>query len=166
MIEIREERPDDIAAIRDVNRRAFGQEQEGQIVDALRASGGAQRSLVAAVAGRVVGHILYSPLRVGTVAGSALGPMAVDPDVQHQGIGTKLVDAGNEWVRASGSPFIVVVGHPEFYRRFGFRPARPFGITCEWDVPDAAFMVLVLSEHAMVGATGMAVYRPEFTETA
>jgi putative acetyltransferase len=81
VIEIRQERSEDVAAVRDLNRRAFGQEQEGRIVDALRANGGAQVSLVAVDEGRVVGHIMYSPLRVGRVEGSALGPMAVDPDV-------------------------------------------------------------------------------------
>ena len=87
MIEIREERPDDIAAVRDVNRRAFEQEQESNIVDALRTNGGALLSLVAAVNGRVVGHIIYSPLTVAeNVNGVALGPMAVVPENQRCGL--------------------------------------------------------------------------------
>ena len=86
MIQIRPEHRDDIAAIRDLNRRAFGQEQEGRIVDVLRANGSAQLSLVAIDEGRVVGHIMYSPLQIGPVEGSALGPMAVDPEVQRQGM--------------------------------------------------------------------------------
>ena len=166
MIEIRQEQSEDIAAIRDLNRRAFGQEQESKIVDALRANGGAQLSLVAVDGGRVVGHIMYSPLHVGYVEGSALGPMAVDPEVQRQGIGTKLVQTGNARLRREGCPFVVVVGHPEFYPRFGFRPARPLGITCQWEVPDDVFMILVLDETAMSEATGTAVYRPEFNEEA
>lgn len=163
MIEIRQEQSDDVAQIRDLNRRAFGEEQEGKIVDALRTTGGAQLSLVAVDEGRVVGHIMYSPLHVGPVKGSALGPMAVDPEVQRQGIGTKLVETGNTWLRRDGCPFVVVVGHPEFYPRFGFRPARPLGITCEWEVPDDVFMILVLDETKMSGATGKAAYRPEFS---
>lgn len=162
VIEIRQERPEDVAAIRDLHRRAFGQEQEGEIVDALRANGGARLSLVAVDEGRVVGHIMYSPLHVGRVVGSALGPMAVDPEVQRRGVGARLVEAGNAWLRRDGCPFVVVVGHPEFYPRFGFRPARPLGITCQWEVPDDAFMILVLNETEASQATGTAAYRPEF----
>lgn len=94
MIEIRPEHTEDIAAIRDLNRRAFGQEHEGKIVDALRANGGVHLSLVAVDQGRVVGHIMYSPVRIGQVEGSALGPMAVEPEAQRHGIGTELVEAG------------------------------------------------------------------------
>ncbi|MFN8062229.1 MAG: N-acetyltransferase [Vicinamibacterales bacterium] len=161
-IEIRQECAGDIAAIREVNRRAFGREQEGRIVDALRANGGAQLSLVAVDDGRIVGHVMYSPLHVGPVEASALGPLAVDPDVQRRGIGTKLVEAGNDELRRTGCPFIIVVGHPAFYPRFGFRPARALGITCEWNVRDEVFMILVLDEARASGATGRAVYRPEF----
>jgi putative acetyltransferase len=164
VIEIRQERSDDLAAVRDLHRRAFGQEDEGKIVDALRANGGSQVSLVAVDEGRVVGHILYSPVRIGQVEGSALGPMAVDPEVQRQGIGTELVEAGNARLRENGCPFVVVVGHPEFYPRFGFKPARPLGITCEWEVPDEVFMILVLDETTMSGVTGKAEYRREFGE--
>ena len=85
LIEIREERPDDIAAIREVNRRAFGQDQEGNIVDALRTNGAALLSLVATVNGQVAGHIMYSLLTVSENAdGVALGPMAVVPEYQRQ----------------------------------------------------------------------------------
>jgi len=166
VIEIREEQSADIAAIRDLNRSAFGQGHEGRIVDALRANGGAQLSLVAVDEGRVVGHIMYSPIHIGQVEGSALGPMAVTPEVQRRGIGTKLVEAGNARLREHGCPFVIVVGHPEFYPRFGFRPARSLGITCEWDVPDDVFMILVLDETTMSGVTGQAVYRPEFSDEA
>src|SRR6266478_4190044 len=106
LIEIREERSDDIAAVRDVNKRAFGQDQEGNIVDALRANGAALLSLVATVGDRVVGHIMYSPLSVGDVNGAALGPMAVLPEHQRQGIGSKLVEAGNQKLKDAGFPFI------------------------------------------------------------
>jgi len=165
-LETRQERPEDIAALRDLNRRAFGQEHEGQIIDALRANGGAQLSLVAVDEGRVVGHNMYSPLHLSQVKGSALGPLAVDPDRQRQGIGTTLVDTGNARLRRDGCPCIVVVGHPEFYPRFGFRPARLLGITCEWEVPDEVFMILVLDETKMSGVSGKAVYRAEFNDEA
>jgi putative acetyltransferase len=96
LIEIREKRPGDVAAVRNLNRRAFGQDQESNIVDALRANGAALLSLVATVNDQVVGHIMHSPLTVGdNVSGAALGPMAVLPEFQRQGIGSKLVEAGN-----------------------------------------------------------------------
>jgi putative acetyltransferase len=92
-IEIRHELPDDVAAIRDVNKRAFGQDQEGNIVDALRSNGAALLSLVAALNSEIVGHIMFSPISVGDATGAALGPMAVLPEQQRSGIGSKLVEA-------------------------------------------------------------------------
>jgi putative acetyltransferase len=95
LIEIREKRPDDVAAVREVNRRAFGQNQEGNIVDALRRNRAVLLSLVATVNAQVVGHIIYSPLILAeNVYGVALGPMAVVPEYQRRGIGTKLVEGG------------------------------------------------------------------------
>ena len=163
LIQIREEQPEDIAAIRDVNKRAFGQDQEANIVDTLRANGAALLSLVAVVEDRIVGHIMYSPIVVGEVTGTALGPMAVRPEFQRSGVGSKLVDAGTLKIRDAGYPFIIVLGHANFYPRFGFTPARACGITCEWDVPDDVFMVLVLDQTKMEGVTGLAKYRDEFS---
>jgi putative acetyltransferase len=147
LIEIREEHPDDVAAVREVNRRAFGQDQESNIVDALRTNGAALLSLVATVDGQVVGHIMFSPLTVAeNVKAVALGPMAVAPEYQRQGIGTRLIDAGNRKIKDAGYPFIIVVGHAEYYPPFGFRRASEYGIKCEWNVPDEVFMLLVLDE--------------------
>jgi putative acetyltransferase len=163
-IVIREEGPDDIAAVREVNRCAFGQEQESSIVDALRANGGALLSLVAIMDDRIVGHIIYSPVSVSDmVNGAALGPMAVLPEHQRQGIGTRLVEAGNQKIKDAGHPFIIVVGHAEYYPRFGFRPASEYGVKCEWDVPNDVFMVLVLDPAKMQGMSGLARYRHEFS---
>jgi putative acetyltransferase len=165
LIEIREERPDDIFAVREVNRCAFEQEQESNIVDALRANGGALLSLVATMSDRVVGHIMYSPVTVGDrVNGVALGPMAVLPEHQRQGIGTKLIEAGNRKIKDAGYPFIIVVGNAEYYPRFGFRPASKYGIKCEWDVPDDVFMVLMLDQAKMQVVSGLAKYRAEFSK--
>jgi putative acetyltransferase len=167
LIEIREERPDDAPAIREVNKRAFGQDQEGNIVDALRTNGAVSLSLVAAVNGRIVGHIMYSPITVGgVITGAALGPMAVVPEYQRQGIGSKLVEAGNEKLQDDDCPFIIVLGHPNYYPRFGFRPASMYGIECEWVVPDDVFMLLVLDEAKMQGVSGLAKYRHEFSTIA
>jgi putative acetyltransferase len=163
LIEIREERPGDVAAIRELNRRAFGQDQEGNIVDALRSNGAVSLSLVATQDSRVVGHIMYSPASVGDVIGAGLGPMAVLPEHHRQGVGSKLVDAGNRKLKEAGCPFIIVLGHATYYPRFGFAPARAHGITCEWEVPDDVFMLLVLDQAKMQRVSGLAKYRPEFS---
>jgi putative acetyltransferase len=163
VIEIREEQAGDVSEIRELNEHAFGQAQEGNIVDALRSNGAMLLSLVATLDGHVVGHILYSPLSVSGVDGAALGPMAVRPQHQRQGIGSKLIEEGNRRLKESGCPFIIVVGHADFYPRFGFKPAGTCGITCEWEVPDEAFMVLALDHAKMAGVSGLAQYRAEFS---
>jgi putative acetyltransferase len=97
------------------------------------------------------------------VNGAALGPMAVLPEHQRQGIGTRLIDTGNQKIKDAGYPFIIVVGHAEYYPRFGFRPAGKYGIKCEWDVPEEVFMVLMLDAAKMQGVAGLAKYRDEFS---
>ena len=96
--------------------------------------------------------------------GAGLGPMAVLPEYQRQGIGGKLIETGNQKLREAGCPFIVVVGHPEYYPRFGFKPASGYGMKCEWDVPDNVFMVLVTDRSKMKGVSGLAKYRQEFSD--
>ena len=163
IMEIREETAADVEAIREVNRRAFGQGQEGNIVDALRSNGAALLSLVAVVDGELVGHILYSPATVGETTGAALGPMSVLPEFQRQGIGSRLVKAGNERLKDAGHPFVIVVGHAEYYPRFGFTPASKHDIRCEWDLPDEVFMLAVLDPVKMQSVSGLAKYRHEFS---
>ena len=164
LIEIREEKPGDISAIHELNKLAFEQEQEANIVDELRSNGSARLSLVAVVEGRVVGHIMYSPITIGgTVEGAALGPMAVLPEYQGKGVGSELVRNGNQRLKNDGCPYIIVLGHAQYYPRFGFKPARAHGITCEWNVPDNVFMLLVLDDAKMRGVSGLAKYRHEFS---
>src|SRR5215831_5847156 len=163
-IEVREERRTDLEAIREVNRRAFGQDQEADLIDALRSSGAASLSLVATVDEHIVGHIMYSPAQLGRIEGRGLGPMAVLPEYQRRGIGSRLVETGNRQLEIAGCPFIVVLGHAAFYPRFGFQPARPIGVTCEWDVPDDVFQILILDPARMAGVFGLARYRSEFSD--
>jgi putative acetyltransferase len=163
IIEIRKEHSGDIPAIRDVNRRAFEQDQEANIVDALRSNGAVSLSLVATLNNRVVGHIMYSPAEFGHVVGAGLGPMAVLPEYQRQGVGSKLIEAGNGQLKGTGCPFIVVIGHADYYPKFGFKPARPLGMTCEWDMPDNVFLLLVLDPGKMQGVSGPVKYRHEFS---
>jgi len=166
MIQVREERQGDVAAIYELNRLAFGTDQEGNLIDALRANGGVTLSLVATLDQRVLGHILFSPATINDVAGVALGPMAVSPEHQRQGIGSKLVEAGAARLKESGCPFVIVVGHPQFYPRFGFKPASSFGITSEWELPEDVFMVSALDPSKLAGVSGLAKYRAEFSSVS
>jgi putative acetyltransferase len=94
-----------------------------------------------------------------------LAPIAVFPGFQRQGIGKALIEAGIDKIRAYGEPFVIVLGHPGYYPRFGFIPASRFGIRCEYDgAPDEAFMILMLDEKAMAGISGVAKYRPKFAD--
>lgn len=162
-IDIRDERPDDEAAVRDVHRFAFRQDLESRIVDALRANKAALVSLVAIEGNRVVGHIMYSPASIGDVVGAGLAPVAVLPEYQRRGIGSRLIEEGNRRLGATGCPFIVVLGHAEYYPRFGFQPASRYNVTCEWNVPDEAFMLLALDVPRVQGISGLARYRHEFS---
>lgn len=162
---IRNEELTDLAAIREVNRLAFGREAEGALVDALRTGGAILCSLVAEVEGQVVGHVLFSPAvldgpRRVEVAG--LGPVAVRPEQQRRGIGDALIRAGLDSCRQRGYDLAVVLGHPAYYPRFGFRPAGPLGIRWEHDAPAEAFMVMELRPGALAGHSGIIRYRPEF----
>jgi putative acetyltransferase len=167
MLTIREGRPGDIPAIQHVNKLAFGGAQEAQLVDALRKSQAVLLSLVAVQEEQLVGHILYSPVTAGTgeslAVGAGLGPLAVSPTYQRQGIGSQLVESGNQMLCQMACPFIVVLGHPGYYPRFGFQPASCYGIHCEWDVPDDAFLIMVMDSAKMAGVSGLARYHGAFS---
>lgn len=172
MITIRHERPDaDATAVRRINELAFGQPAEADLVERLRAACGAALSLVAEDEAVVVGHILFTPVTVESagerVVGMGLAPMAVLPERQRTGIGSQLVLRGLDMLRDRRCPFVVVVGHPEYYPRFGFEPASRHGLASQWDgVPDAAFMAVILDPAVMAGVSGVASYRDEFNDVA
>jgi putative acetyltransferase len=172
MISIRAEKPQDIGEIRKVIQeafiQAFGQAAETGLVDRLRENCPGLLSLVAANGDIVVGHILFNPVKIEgnkIVEGMGLAPMAVLPKLKRQGIGARMVQAGIEMLKSNGCPFVIVLGHPDYYPRFGFEPASHKGIRCQWEgVPDEAFMILILDEKAMEGISGVARYRIEFDE--
>ena len=166
MVMIRKESPGDYAAVRRINELAFGQADEAEIVDRLRGVAQPLISLVAVLEGRVVGHILFSPVSIET-EGSAfpalgLGPMAVLPGFQRQGVGSELVRHGLEEGRRLNQTVVVLIGHPEFYPRFGFSSAKAKGLRCEFEVPEEAFMVAELTPGALRGRVGVVKFRPEF----
>jgi putative acetyltransferase len=150
--------------IRRVNRLAFGQDAEGQLVGALREGGLVRLSLVAELAGNVVGHILFSDLPIvtdqGAISALALAPMAVLPELQNQGIGSTLVRRGLEECRRQGYRIVVVVGHAEFYPRFGFSAelARRLDSPYRGD----SCMALALFPGALEGVHGRVEYPPPF----
>lgn len=163
---IRRETPEDANPVRRVNELAFGRPNEAGLVDALRGSVDAV-SLVAVVGDDVVGHVLFTSVRIvdgnqRTTVAIGLGPLAVLPEHQRRGIGSALVRAGLDACRRLGHAVVVVLGHPAYYQRFGFVPARPKGIQYEHVVPSEAFQVMELRTGAVARSGGVVRYRPEF----
>ena len=165
---VRAETAEDHASVRVVNELAFAGAGEAGLVDALRRDAPGYISLVAEEGGRVVGHIFFSPVRVESPAGewaaTALGPMAVLPERQGRGVGSALAREGLKECLRLGHEVVFVLGHAGFYPRFGFRPAGPLGIGCEFPAPEEFFMVAELRPGALAGRTGRVRYRPEFGE--
>ena len=172
MIAVRPEQEDDAAAIADVNRLAFGREDEARLVAALRASAAfiPALSLVAVDGGTVVGHILFSPVTIHTASGPrtalGLGPMAVRPERQGQGIGSALVREGLAACRRARGEVevaaVVVVGHAGFYPRFGFTSARAYGLESPFDLSDANWMACELEPGVLRDNAGRVTYPPAF----
>ncbi len=175
---IREETAVDRPAIHQINVAAFEQVGEAELVDKLRQRGAITVSLVAVVEGQVVGHVLFTPVEIlpEKVQGTgerathqewtavALGPVAVLPNYQNQGIGDQLIRAGSAACLERGEDVVAVLGHPNYYPRFGFVPSVRFGIKSEYDVPDDVFMIAELREGALAGRAGVVKYQAEFNE--
>jgi len=166
-ISIRPEGEGDRAAIFDVNARAFATDAEARLVDRLRDAGAATVSLVAERDGRVVGHVLFSPVRIvpdaGEVGAIGLAPVAVEPALQKTGIGGALIRAGFEACRERGHVLVFVLGHPSYYPRFGFEPAARHGLAYEGGPAfAAAFFVRELVPGALAGRRGVVHYHAAF----
>jgi len=162
---VRPERAADVAAVRGIHRAAFPTDAEARLVDALREAGQALVSLVAERHGEVLGHVLFSPVTLdppGPV-GAGLAPLAVHPSRQGRGIGGMLVREGLSACAAKGIAFVVVLGDPRYYGRFGFRRASARGLSNEYGA-DEAFAVVELSKGALPGGPALVRYRPEFAQ--
>ena len=169
VVEIRFERPEDTDEVRLLNTKAFGQPIEGRIVDKLRKSCKRILSLVAISNNKIIGHIMFSPVTIesqeGVIEGMGLAPMAVLPELQNQGIGSKLIEEGLRIIRNTSCPFVVVLGHETYYPRFGFQRASKYGLKSQWEgIPDEAFMVMILHNSVMMGVSGIVRYRNEFND--
>lgn len=164
---IRAESKADYPAIRLVNELAFDRTNEADLVDALRAYVSPLISLVAVEDDQVVGHILFSPVLIESESSGftamGLGPMSVLPEHQNCGIGSSLVQEGLKECTRIGHQIVFVVGHPEYYPRFGFISAKQNGFSCEFAVPDEVFMVAELKLGAMSGWRGLVKYHPAFS---
>ncbi len=158
---IRPEQPRDIPVIRALVASAFPTDAEAQLVDILRANGKAIYSFVAVNEnGEVLGHVLYSPVTTPLPSnGLGLAPVAVKPEFQNQGIGSQLIRASLAEVKADGYDFVVLLGDPDYYQRFGFQTASTFGLQNEYGV-DEEFMILNLSGREL--PRGLLRYAEEF----
>jgi putative acetyltransferase len=160
---IRHARPADHGAIREINQAAFAKPDEARLIEALRANGDAMFELVAETEGAAVGHILFSRLwadRTELIA--ALAPMAVLPGRQRQGLGGQLVEMGIETCRDFGAHAIIVLGHPDYYSRFGFSAAAASRITSPYS-GSPAFMALEL-ERGTLAEPMFVTYPDAFSE--
>ena len=165
---IRAEKPEDQIGVRHINTQAFDTDVEANLIDALRKSGIPLISLVAEENGELVGHILFSPVTLEghscSVSMAGLGPMAVAPAFQKRSIGSMLIEKGLRHCKSAGYAAICVLGHPDYYPRFGFVPSVNYGIKSEFDVPVEVFMVKELREGALVDCNGIAKYHYLFNQ--
>jgi putative acetyltransferase len=167
---IRPETHEDIPAIFEVNFQAFAHYDEANLVNTLRDTHvfNPELSLVAVCGDRIIGHIMFPPLTIESPFSSApavaLAPLVVHPDYQCLGVGSALIEEGLNACRSFGHRIVIVVGHPMYYPRYGFHPARAHGIVAPFVVADDVFMVLGLVPGALDGVQGTVKY-PEAFDT-
>lgn len=173
-INIRKETPGDYDWVIELTERAFetmefSDGNEGKLVDNLRKAPTfmEELSLVAELNGKVVGHILFTPIHIENgqlrFESLTLAPVSVLPEFQNQGIGSQLIEAGHQKAKELGFKSVIVFGHPEYYPRFGYQPASSWGIKSPVSLPsDDVFMALELSVGTLSGVSGMVVFPPEF----
>jgi putative acetyltransferase len=151
----------------DINVSAFPTETEAKLVDALRKSASEYISQVAVEGQNVVGHIMFTPVTLEPFEDlrlMGLAPMAVSPSLQRGGIGSELVKTGLLRCTESDVGAVAVLGHPQYYPRFGFRPASQWGIKSEYEVPEEVFMMMELSPGYLQGYQGIIRYDAVFAD--
>lgn len=158
---------DDAEAVYHLHQHAFDGLDEADLVVRLHDEGAALLSQVMEEDGAVVGHILFSALKIDPAPSparslAALAPMAVLPGYQRKGVGDALTRDSLEQLRAQGCDGVIVLGHPAYYPRFGFARASGYGLTFPGHVPDEAFMALPLKEGGLDGCPGTIVYHAAF----
>jgi putative acetyltransferase len=166
-LSIRPEQPADAGPIRRVLEAAFPTAAEARLVELLRAGDHLVISLVAEVGGEIVGHIAFSPIEMDELdlagIGIGLAPLAIHPDSQRQGIGGRLIREGLAACERAEYGFVVLLGHPAYYQRFGFTRAGARGLGNEYGA-DEAFMVRELRPGSIPAKGGVVRYGPEFAE--
>ena len=170
-IKIRSEVEADYSAIRRVNELAFGRPAEADLIENLRQLPEFEPllSLVAEMDGKILGHGMFSPIFIQGKDGEeypclSLGPIAVVPEFQKQGIGGMLIQAGHRTALELDYNAVLLLGHPSYYPRFGYRLAENWNITNPWQISGEPWMAIELIEGALNGKAGLAVYPEAFNE--
>jgi predicted N-acetyltransferase YhbS len=173
-ITIRQETPGDYARVVELTAKAFetmpfSDGNEDKLVEKLRKAPTfiPELSLVAELDRQLVGHILFTPMRIRsdqeTFESLVLGPVSVLPEFQKQGIGGELIIAGHQKARELGFQSVILIGHQEYYPRFGYKPASTWRIKTQIPLPsDDVFMAVELTEAALSKVSGMVIFPPEF----
>lgn len=162
-IQVRPERPDDHPAVFELNLRTFQRPMEAQLVERLRPVVKPLVSLVAVADQRLVGHILFTPAQIDgshQLLAMGIGPMAVHPERQRQGIGSRLLQVGIDACRIAAIELLFVVGDPAFYQRFGFRLAEPLGLRFHRDTSPHSLLVTAIRPGILAGLRGVVQYPP------
>ena len=170
-MEIRKENINDYSDVYNLNRVAFEEDEEARLVDLLRKSSAfiPELSLVALIDNNIVGHILFTKIKIidnkgNEIESLALAPMAVSPNHQKKGIGGKLINKGLDKAREMNFRSVIVLGHDKYYPKFGFEPTTKWGITSPYDVPANVFMGIELVNDGLKNVSGVVEYSKEFNE--
>jgi predicted N-acetyltransferase YhbS len=168
-VEIREEVVSGFPDVYDLNKASFGQESEPKLVELLRKSNAfiPELSLVATMNNKIVGHILFTKIKIKDDSGKefeslALAPMAARPELQKQGIGGKLIRYGLNKATELGHKSVLVLGHEHYYLKFGFVPTEKWKIKAPFDVPINVFMGNELVKNGLADVPGTVQYPKEF----
>lgn len=168
---IRSEQKSDYAAITKVNDLAFERPEEGYLVENLRklSEFDPRLSLIAEINKKIIGHVMFCPIHIQAKNGEeypclSLGPIAVIPEYQKQGIGGQLIEAGHRAAHELNYKSVVLLGHPEYYPRFGYLPAEKWDLRNPWNIAGDPWMAIELVEGALIGKAGLVAYPEAFSE--